>query len=95
VPVKVQPVTVTTPDTAVRLPHDDKVPAEAARVIVAVDEVTTLPNESSTLITGWVEKAAPEAPATGEVAKTRWVAVPATVVEAVAEVRPLDAAVTV
>src|ERR1700722_3972770 len=42
-----------------------------------VPEVTTLPWASSTLITGWVLKAAPEAPATGWVEKTSWVAAPA------------------
>jgi hypothetical protein len=41
VPVNVQPVTVTTPDDAVRPPHDDNVPPEATKVIADENEVTT------------------------------------------------------
>jgi hypothetical protein len=71
VPVKVQPVTVTTPDDAVRPEQADTVPPEeAASPMVPENEVTTSPAESSTLTTGWVENADPDAAATGEVVKT-------------------------
>ncbi len=43
VPLNVQPVTVTTPDDAVRPPHYDNVPPEAVKVIVDENEVATLP----------------------------------------------------
>ena len=49
----------------------------------ADEPVTTLPPESSTLTTGWVLNAAPEAPATGWVVKTSWVAAPVDIAMAV------------
>jgi hypothetical protein len=70
VPAKVQADTVTTPDDAVRPEQEDKVPAEAASPIAPENEVTTLPAESSALMTGSVENAAPDAAATGDVVNT-------------------------
>jgi len=78
-PVNVQLATLTTPATAVRFEQFDKVPEGPppdTSVTAADDEVTTLPPESSILMTGWVEKADPEAPATGWVVKINWVAAP-------------------
>ena len=97
-PAKVQPVTVTTPDEAVSPAHEDKVPPEALRVIVAEEVVTTFPLASSTFTTGSVESAEPEAVETGWVVKTNWEAAPKVVGEKVllvTEVRPLEAAVRV
>ena len=75
-----------TPAVALSPPHDDNVPALGTSVIVWVEVVTTLLPESSTLTTGWVVSAAPDAPAAGWVVKTSWVAVP------VETVMPFEAA---
>lgn len=69
-PAKVQFETVTTPADDVRPEQAASVPPEGVNVITAVDDVTTLPAESSTLTIGWVVNAVPDTPATGEVAKT-------------------------
>jgi hypothetical protein len=68
--------TVTTPADAVRPEHDASVPPEGVNEITAVDEVTMLPAESSTLTIGWDVNAVPDTPATGEVVKTSWLAGP-------------------
>ena len=69
-PAKVQFETVTTPAEAVRPEQAASVPPEDVNVITAVEDVTVLPAESSTLMTGWVVKAVPDTPATGEVVTT-------------------------
>ena len=56
-------------------------PPEDVKLIEAVDQVTTLPAESSTFTTGWTVKAAPDTPATGWVVKTNWLATPGPVGE--------------
>jgi hypothetical protein len=61
----VQFVTLTTPEIALSPEHEAKVPLEAVSVIAVEALVTTLPAESSTFTTGWVERVAPEAPPTG------------------------------
>ena len=71
-----QPVTFTTPDTALNAAQVANVPPEALSAIVTDELVTTLPAASSTFTTGSVVNAAPEAPATGWVVKTRRVATP-------------------
>jgi hypothetical protein len=76
VPTKVHPLAVMTPDEAVRPEHDDNVPALGVSVIVCDELVTTLPLESSTLMTGSVLNAEPDAAATGWVVKTSLVATP-------------------
>jgi hypothetical protein len=75
-PEKVQFVTLTTPETALRPEHEASVPPEAISVIVVEALVTMLPAESSIFTTGWVESVAPEAPATGCVVKTSLAALP-------------------
>ena len=55
VPTKLHVATCTTPESGVKLVQNDKVPAEAVRVIAVVDAVTTNPPESSTVTTGWVK----------------------------------------
>jgi hypothetical protein len=80
-PAKVQFDTFTTPAAAVKPVQDDKVPPEDVRLIEAVDEVTTLPAESSTFTTGCAVRAAPDAPAAGWVVKTNWLATPGPVGE--------------
>ena len=70
-PVKVQPVTVTTPEDAVRPEQEAGSPAEAVSPIVPENEVTTSPAESSTFTTGSEMQCRPPDPAaTGEVVKT-------------------------
>jgi hypothetical protein len=96
--VTLQPANVATPETAVtglvvhaRVPD----PVAIARVTEAALDVTTSPEASSTLTTGWVLKAVPPVALDGWVAKTSWDAAPATVKLAlVAELRPLEAADT-
>ena len=96
-----QLATFTTPATAVRLVHPASDPSEAGeadKVIVAEEDVTTFPPESSTLIIGWVINSDSEAPATGEVVNTSCVARPGPVgvkEELVAEVSPLALTVMV
>jgi hypothetical protein len=83
--------TLTTPELALRPEQEAKVPPEALRVIVVEEFATTLPAESSTLTTGSVARAEPEAPPTGWVVKTSFAAVPKVEgekFELVAEVRP-------
>jgi hypothetical protein len=72
----VQLETFTTPEVALRPEQEAKVPPEALRVMVVVAVVTTLPAESSTLTTGSVARAEPEAPPTGWVVKTNLAADP-------------------
>ena len=51
-------------------------------VVPELTEVTTLPEESSTLTTGWVARAAPElAVLEGSVVMTSWVALPTVMVK--------------
>ena len=89
-PANVQFETLITPAEAVSAEHDDNVPPLAVSVIVCDEEVTTLPPESSTLTTGWVENAAPEAAATGWVEKSSCVAAPVVTVmfDEAADVKP-------
>jgi hypothetical protein len=57
---------LTTPETAFRFEHPVSVPpVEENKLIVAVDEVTTLPF-NSTFIKGWVDMSCPDGPATGD-----------------------------
>ena len=84
-----------TPAVAVNPPHDDKVPALDVSVIVSFELVTTLLPESSTLITGWVVSAAPDAPDAGWVVNTSWVAAPWVVGEKFALVPDTTGAVVV
>ena len=59
-PVIWQPAKVATPELALSgLVVQASVPDDEVSVIEAEEPVTTLPPESSTLTTGWVEKAAP------------------------------------
>jgi hypothetical protein len=85
-PAKVQFDTFTTPAVAVKPVQEEKVPVRfvVVRVIEAVDEVTTLPAESSTFTTGWTVNAAPDTPATGWVVKTNLLATPGPVGEKLA-----------
>ncbi|HEY5304054.1 MAG TPA: hypothetical protein VIJ86_08355, partial [Acidimicrobiales bacterium] len=76
VPAKVQFATCTTPETALSPVQEANVPPEALRPIVVDALVTTLPAESSTFTTGWVEKAPPETSDIGCVVKTSWLAEP-------------------
>jgi hypothetical protein len=62
--------TFTTPAAAVKPVQDERMPPVGLRMIEAVDDVTTLPAESSTFTTGWTVRAAPDAPAMGWVVKT-------------------------
>jgi hypothetical protein len=97
-PAKVQFATCTTPETALSPEHEASVPPEAASAIVVEALVTTLPAESSTFTTGWVEKTAPDAPEVGSVVKTSLAALPKLVgekFELVAGARPLALAVRV
>jgi hypothetical protein len=94
----VQPVTFTTPELALSPAHEANVPPEALRAIVVEALVTTLPAESSTFTTGWVERVTPEAPETGWVVKTSLVAAPKVEgekFELVAVVRPVALALRV
>src|SRR5665213_3164008 len=77
-PAKVQLLTLTTPEAAVRPAHEASVPLEALREIVVVALVTMLPAESSTFTTGCVDRTAPEAPPTGWVVKTNFAGAPTT-----------------
>ncbi len=52
VPLKVQPLTFTIPDDAVRPPHAVSVPPEDVSPIVPENELTTSPSRSSTATTG-------------------------------------------
>ena len=93
-----QPAKVATPDVVVNglVVHPPRVPAPEARprLIDALGEVTTLPPESSTLITGWALKATPLVELPGDVVKTNWVADPTLMVKLpeVPEVNPVLAA---
>ena len=51
-------------------------PAEEARVTESLESVTTLPDESRTVMTGWVVKAAPLTAPEGWVVTVNWVAAP-------------------
>jgi hypothetical protein len=77
VPVIWQPAKVATPELAASgLVVQPSVPDDEVSVIGADELVTTLPPESSTLTTGWVENAAPFVADDGEAVKTSWVAAP-------------------
>ena len=80
-PPNVQFDTLTTPAAAVNPVQDASVPPEAVKLIEAVDDVTTLPAESSTFTTGCVVSAVPAGPATGWVVKANWLAAPGPVGE--------------
>jgi hypothetical protein len=88
------PANVATPEAAVtgfvvhaRVPVPDAIASVTAAVLV----VTTSPDESSILATGWVVSADPPVEFDGCVVKTTWVGVPAMAKdELVASVRPLD-----
>ena len=96
-PAKVQFATFTTPDVAFNPEHEANVPPEALRVIVVDAVVTTLPAESSTFTTGWVERVVPEAPEPGCVVKTNLVAAPKVTVKVVLvmEEKPVALALSV
>ena len=71
------------------------VPVAIARVTGAADAVTTSPEESSTVATGWVVSAMPPVEAIGCVVKTTLVAGPATMNAAlIADVSPVAAPVS-
>jgi hypothetical protein len=82
-PPKAQLATFTTPAVAVNPVHDVRLPVEGegASVIEAVDEVTTLPAESSIFTIGWTVIGEPESPATGCKVKTSWLGAPGPVGE--------------
>ena len=69
-PANVQPDALMTPAAADVPRHEARVPPDVVSVTETVDDVTTLPAESSTLMTGWVLKGEPEALAIGYVVKT-------------------------
>jgi hypothetical protein len=97
-PAKVQFATFTTPETALSPEHEASVPPEAVSVIVVEALVTTLPAESSTFMTGWVERIAPEVAEAGWMRKTSLVALPGLEgekFELVAEMKPLALALRV
>jgi len=78
-PPNVQPATSITPATACNPVHDwrpTRDAGDAVRVICVDEFVTTLPPESSTLITGCVVNVDPESPAVGFVVKTSFDAAP-------------------
>ena len=78
-PLRVSPLKVATPAVMVAVAPAEMVgaPVEVA-VMVPVALVTTLPPESSTLATGWTDRAAPlVALEEGWVVMTTWVAAPA------------------
>ena len=64
-PPNVQFDTLTTPAAAVSPVHNESVPPDAVKLIEAVEDVTTLPAESSTFTMGCVVSAVPAGPATG------------------------------
>ena len=98
-PVMAHPAKVATPDNAVTglVVHPPSVPAPEARdrETEALEPVTTLPPESSTLTTGWALKATPLAVVPGVAVNTSWVADPTASEKVgleVAPVSPLEAA---
>ena len=76
-PVRAHPAKVATPLEALSgLVVQVSVPDEGVREIEALEEVTTLPPESSTLTTGWALKATPLVELPGDVVKSSWAAAP-------------------
>jgi uncharacterized membrane protein len=92
-PAKLQLVTVTKPFTGVRPEQNDNVPpADGVKVTFAVADVTMLPAESSSAITGSTKKSVPDTPACGCVIKTSLLAPPVILKGAlVTDNPPLDA----
>jgi hypothetical protein len=83
-PVKVQALPLTTPETAGKLAHCDGrlPPLEEVNATVAVEDVTTLPPESSMVTPGPLAKLVPDTTGVlGCVVKRSWVATPGTVGE--------------
>ena len=76
-PAREHPAKVATPLEALSgLVVQPSAPDEGVSEMEALEEVTTLPPESSTLTTGWALKATPLVELPGEVVKTSWVADP-------------------
>ena len=94
-PVRAHPAKVATPLEALSgLVVQLSVPDEGVSETKALEPVTTLPLESSTSTTGWALNATPLVELPGDVANTKWVAVPALMVKApdAPVVRPVLAA---
>jgi hypothetical protein len=77
-PVNDSPANVATPDTAAIVRVPESVPAPAATVTFAVDDVTVFPLASVIRTTGCVASVASESPATGAVTTRIFVATPTT-----------------
>jgi hypothetical protein len=70
IPENEQPVTVTTPWTALSEEQPERVPLLADKLMEAEKEVSMVPSVLSTLSTGCVASALPDADAAGWVVKT-------------------------